>query len=124
MCSTADIRHCICLANAAFNTFTKLWMQPRKISITLLMHVYNAMVLSVFMYNSSSWAAPKNVLEKLDTCHCRHLRRILRCRRPSAMSNSFLYIRCGARPLSELVRKGRWRMLGHVLRLGQTKCTN
>ena len=73
MCSTADIRHCICLANAAFNTFTKLWMQPPKISITLLMHVYNAMVLSVFMYNSSSWAAPKNVHEKLNTCHRCHL---------------------------------------------------
>ncbi|XP_071804860.1 uncharacterized protein [Asterias amurensis] len=88
-----DIQHRICLANAAFNTFTKLWMQPRKISITLLMHVYNAMVLSVFMYNSSSsWAAPQNVLEKLDTCHRRHLRRILRCRRPSSMSNIASYL--------------------------------
>ena len=54
----------ICLTDAAINTFTKLWMEPRKKSITLLMHVYNVMVLSVFMYNSSSWATPKNVLEK------------------------------------------------------------
>ena len=68
------------------------------------------------MYNSSCWAAPKSVLDKLDIVHRRHLRSILNYRYPNVISNVNLYRRCNAEPLSARVDRNRWRMLGHVLR--------
>ena len=50
-------------------------------------------------------------------CHRRHLRSILGISWPTTISNEHLYIRCDARPLSELVTEARWRMAGHVLRM-------
>lgn len=41
--------------------------------------------------------------------------RVLRCPQPSAIRNCSLYHWCGARSLSELVKKARWGMLGCVL---------
>ena len=68
------------------------------------------------MYNSSCWAAPKSVLEKLDVVHRRHLRSILNYKNPHIISNRNLYKRCNTEPLSARVDRNRWRMLGHVLR--------
>ena len=68
------------------------------------------------MYNSSCWAAPKTVLNKLDVVHRRHLRTILNYKYPNIISNKNLYKRCKCEPLSVRVDRNRWRLLGHVLR--------
>ena len=60
LCSTADIQHRIILANAAFQTYKKLWLRISKIPLERKLTVYNAQVTSVLMYNSSSWSAPKH----------------------------------------------------------------
>lgn len=83
--------------------------------------IYEAQVVSVLLYNSSSWAAPKNVLEKIDICHRKHLRRILNLHWPhGVIKNKTLYKRCNCSPLSERVNKSRWSLLGHILRLPET----
>ena len=116
MCSSKDIvRRCI-LGNVAFNSFKKVWLNSR-ITLQKKLKVYEAQVVSVIMYNSSCWAAPKVVLEKLDICHRKHLRQILNIRWPIGMiSNKTLYARCNTVPLSERAEHSRWKMLGHVLR--------
>ena len=76
LCSTADIGRRINLANAAFNTFSRLWLCGKQISLKRKLLVYDAQVVSVLLYNCSSWSAPKSVIAKLDTCHRKHLRRI------------------------------------------------
>ena len=76
LCSTADIGRRINLANAAFSTFSKLWLRGKTIPLKRKLQVYDAQVVSVLLYNCSSWSAPKNVIAKLDTCHRKHLRRI------------------------------------------------
>ena len=69
------------------------------------------------MYNACSWAAPKHILEKLNTCHRKHLRHILNYKWPNVISNKNLYSRCNnCKPLTERVQEARWRMLGHILR--------
>ena len=73
-------------------------------------------MVSVMLYNSNSWAAPKSVLEKLDVVQRRHLRTILKYKFPNIISNNNLYKRCNTEPLSARVHRSRWRMLGHVLR--------
>jgi hypothetical protein len=116
MCSTKDIsRRCI-LGNVAFNNFKKVWMNSR-ITLAKKLKVYEAQVVSVIMYNSSCWAAPKVVLEKLNVCHRKHLRQILNIRWPFGfISNKTLYAKCNTTPLSERAEYSRWKMLGHVLR--------
>ena len=114
LCSKADIQRRINLGYAAFNNYKKAWSDKLPLNKRLIL--YNALVVSVLMYNSSCWAVPKIFLEKLDVVHRRHLRTILNIKYPGVISNINLYKRCNAEPLSEKVARSRWRMLGHVLR--------
>ena len=114
LCSKADIQRRISLGYAAFNKYIKTW--NGKIPLQKRLVLYEALVVSVMMYNSSCWAAPKTALDKLDVVHRRHLRIILGYKYPNIISNNNLYKRCNTEPLSAKVDRSRWRMLGHVLR--------
>ena len=114
LCSKEDITRRISLGYAAFSKYNKAW--SNKIPLDKRLLLYEALVVSVMMYNSSCWAVPKCVLEKLDVVHRRHLRKILNYRYPNIISNDNLYKRCNVEPLSVRVDRNRWRMLGHVLR--------
>ena len=114
LCSKADIQRRISLGYAAFNKYKKAW--TNKIPLKKRLMLYEALVVSVLMYNSSCWAAPKAALDKLDVVHRRHLRTILNYKYPSVISNVNLYKRCDSEPLSARVERSRWKMLGHVLR--------
>ena len=117
LCSNKDIIHMINLANVAFSSFKKVWIQGSKVSLERKLQIYEAQMISVLLYNSSCWAAPKFIMEKLDICHRKHLRSILNIRWPvSVISNKALYKRCGTKPLSSRVVTSRMKMLGHVLR--------
>ena len=118
LCSTADIGRRIILANAAFSTFSKLWLCGKQIPLKRKLQVYDAQVISVLLYNGSSWSAPKHVMSKLDVCHRRHLRRIINIYWPNGViSNRELYRRCGTYPITERIRKARWTLFGHILRM-------
>ena len=117
LCSTRDIMHRIVLAHSAFQTYSKVWLQGSKISLRRKLLVYEAQVVSVLLYNCGCWSAPKHVLFKLDVCHRTHLRRICNISWPGVISNEELYRRCNAIPITERVRKARWTLLGHVLRM-------
>ena len=116
MCSVKDIGNRCILGNIAFQSFKKVWMNS-KITLDKKLKVYEAQVVSIIMYNSSCWAAPTAVLEKLDICHRKHLRTIMNIWWPRSMiSNNTLYKRCNTTPLSQRAALSRWKMLGHVLR--------
>jgi hypothetical protein len=116
MCSTYDIKRRCISGHIAFNNYKNVWLQGKKISVNRLVQVYEAMVVSVIMYNCSSWAAPKDTLNHLDVCHRSHLRQILKIKWPNTITNKKLYEICSTRPLSERVKDSRWKMLGHILR--------
>ena len=70
----ADIQRRINLGYAAFNNYKKAWSDK----LPLNKRLYNALVVSVLMYNSCwAWAVPKIFLERLDVVHRSHLRTIL-----------------------------------------------
>ena len=117
ICSTADIDRCIILANSAFQNFRKVWLKGKKIPLKRKLQVYDAQVLSVLLYNSSSWSAPKQVMQKLNVCHRKHLRVICNVFYPGVISNKELYRRCEAHPITVRVQKARWTLLGHILRM-------
>jgi len=119
LCSTADIKHRIILANSAFQTYSKVWLQSgSKLPLERKLLVYEAQVISVLLYNCGCWSATKKVLSKLDTCSRKHLRKIVQiCWPKGVISNTELYRRCQVVPITERVRKARWTLLGHVLRM-------
>ena len=69
------------------------------------------------LYNCGSWALTDSEAFSLDACHRKHLRSILGVRWPNRISNTSLYEVCGCTALSHRVRKARWRLFGHILRL-------
>ncbi|KAL5272935.1 hypothetical protein ACHWQZ_G000942 [Mnemiopsis leidyi] len=62
LCSVADIKHRIVLANSAFQIYKKVWLEKSKIPLAKKLIVYEAQVVSVLLYNCACWSAPKNVL--------------------------------------------------------------
>ena len=117
LCSEKDIQRRCNLGNAAFTNYDKCWLQGPKIPLKTKVKLYDALVASVMLYNSNSWSAPAIVLEKLDTTHRKHLRRILNIHWPNGrITNDELYKRCCTNKLSDRVCKFRWTMFGHVLR--------
>ena len=116
MCSSYDIEQRCNLGHIAFNNYKNIWLHGRHICVKKLVQVYEAMVVSVILYNCSSWAAPKDILFKLDVCHRSHLRAILKIKYPTTISNNKLYDICASQPLSNRVKKSRWKMFGHILR--------
>ena len=116
LCSKADIsRRCI-LAYAAFEKYSKVWAEKSRISLPVKIKLYEAFVTPVLLYNCNSWAAPQNIINKVDVCQRKHLRRIINMTYPRIISNKDLYARCNVTPLSERVHKARWKMFGHILR--------
>ena len=61
LCSKVDIQRRINLGYAAFNNYRKAWSDKLPLNKRLIL--YNALVVSVLMYNSSCWAVPKYSLK-------------------------------------------------------------
>ena len=96
----------------------EMWNRRSKIPLQTKLHLYNAICVSVMLYNCSSRAVPKAQLDKLDACHRNHLRIITGHKWPNSLiSNDALYRMCKEEPLSRQVHRARWNMLGHVLRM-------
>ena len=77
LCSIKDIQHRISLGWAAFTMYSKVWLHGPKISFPLKLQLYDALVISVMLYNSSSWAVPHVATDKFDATHRKHLKTIL-----------------------------------------------
>ena len=116
MCTAYDIAQRCIKGNIAFNSFKNVWLQGRRIHLSKLVKIYEAMVVSVILYNCSSWAVNKDILRKLDVCHRNHLRQLLNIKYPTTIRNKKLYEVCGTTPLSLRVTISRWKMFGHILR--------
>ena len=117
LCTLADLRNRLRLGTVAFRAFWKMWVRRRLLSLKLRIRLYDALVVSVMLYNCSSWAIPSSALEDLDVLHRKHLRMLLGIFWPNIISNKDLYRKCQTEPLSERVIRLRRQMFGHVLRM-------
>ena len=111
-----DIERRMLLATSAFKSLRKLWEQRKVTRIGTRMQAYNALVLSVLLYNCGTWGITQGVMERLEVYHRRHLREVLGVRTQD-VSNAELYKRCKTSPLQGRIAWERWSLFGHVLRL-------
>ena len=112
----ADVQNRINKSAEAMRSLFALW-KSMSISKKTKLRLYNALVKPILLYNCGTWGLNKKWLERLDATHRRHLRRLLGVFYPEHISNARLYKQCNEEPVSKYIKKARWRLLGHILRL-------
>ena len=104
------------LAAAAMGKMNKIWIRKDRISQKRKINLYRALVKSILMYNCGTWGVTKTEEEKMDAFHRKQLRRVMDIKYPTKISNTKLYSKTGEKPISETMRRSRWKLLGHILR--------
>ena len=66
LCRKENITRRISQSYAAFNKYNKFWS---RIPLDKKLLLYEEVIVSVMIYNSSCWDAPESMLEKLDVVH-------------------------------------------------------
>ena len=96
----------------ALNALTKVWKADidRKIKI----NVFQLSVEKILLYGSESWALSKSLEKSLDGKYTRMLRVVLNVPPNTRISNKRLYDKL--QPISNIVRKRRLALAGHVAR--------
>ena len=94
--------------------YKKIWSK-KKLKLEIKIKLYDALVLSLMLHNSSCWASTKVVLEKVNTCHRKHLRRIVNIKWPKTISNQKLYDMTNSKPLDERIECSRIRLFENIL---------
>ena len=78
---------------------------------------FKSNVLSTLLYGAESWKMTKTISHKLEVFQNKCPRRILRIYWPQTISNYELRRRTGTEPITQQVRRKRWKWIGHVLRM-------
>ncbi|XP_065180226.1 uncharacterized protein LOC135810663 [Sycon ciliatum] len=105
------------LASAAYQSMFSLWRRSKQVSERVRLRLYTALIVPILLYNCGTWGLTAATEERLDSFHRRQLRSLIGVRWPQCISNINVYSRCGAEPISATVKRARWRLMGHVLRL-------
>ena len=115
-----DIQRRIKLANAAFSTLKTIF-NSNKISKNIKLRIFQALVESIFLYNSEVWGTNKKQNETIDTFQRRLLRNILgiKWRKNNWIINKDLYERTGHTEWSKVIAYRRLRFFGHIARLDE-----
>ena len=112
-----DVDRRIVAATQAFKGIQVLWGHRDQVTERVRLHSYRAIVESVLLYNSATWALNEEMSVKLDRTQRRMLRQVIGVRLLDKMTDAQLYERCGIKPASIQVLDARWRMFGHTLRM-------
>jgi hypothetical protein len=99
-----------------------------KPKVNLRVKCYSANVLPILTFGSEFWALNKKQANQLEVVHsdCQRqcLRQILGVRRCDRHRLTDIRARCGTVSLAMLLKAGRLRWLGHVLRMGVDRLPN
>jgi hypothetical protein len=101
----------------------RLWCVD-KLKANPKLKCYSADVLPFLMFGSESWALTKKQANQLEVVHSGCLRQILGVRRCDHHRLTDIRARCGTVSLAEMLKAGRLRWLGHVLRMGPERLPN
>ena len=88
-----------------------------KISTNTKTRIFKSIVLAVLLYGAEFWKVTNTITNSLDVFQTRCLRRILCNFWPNTISNKDLYRRTTTIPISEEIKKRRWRWIGHICRM-------
>ena len=113
--TTEDVEKRICKARGVFGMMSPIWRNSNlRRCIKLRLFVSN--VLSVLLYGSSSWKITEAVTRRLQVFVNRCLRNIFRIFWPNKISNVELLRLANMEPVNIMIRRQKWRWIGHTLR--------
>jgi len=116
-----ELSHRIQLAAYAFRRLEQPFFRQRHIPIRTRVWVYTALVSTVLLYGSESWALSAAQLQQLEVFHRHRLRLILGVRLTDRTPNDQLYARCGARPIAAMLARRQLRWVGHLGRMADVR---
>ena len=100
----------------AFNQY-KTQLTSKIISLSIRLRIFNAYVVTVFLYNCELWSLTKTQEERIDCFHRNLLRKLLKIKWPYIISNKKLYERTKEEKWSNKIKLRRLRWLGHLMRM-------
>jgi hypothetical protein len=86
--------------------------------------MYNACIKSILTYNTSCMATTQAAMEKLNTTHRKHLRRLLNIYYPVHITNIELYKFTKQHTISIQITETRWKLFSHILRQKEDTISN
>ena len=105
------------LASMAFTKMNEVWLDKKVVSMDKKVQLLDALVMSVFLYNSSCLGLRKVDVASIDSFHRHLLRQISNIQYPNTISSKKLYKVTKSRPASIRIIEARWKYFGHALRL-------
>ena len=115
-----DIRRRRGLAWAAFRS-VRVVLQSAALSNIQRGRLFQAVVETVLLYNAETWTLTDAHERLLNAIHTRMLRAAFRAHHLGSTTNAALYQLAGLQPPSDVLRRRRTKMAGHVLR-ARTYC--
>ena len=113
--SKEDIQNRLNKARTSFNSMNNIWKSSQYSTRTKL-KLYNSCILPVLLYGAECWRMTQQDLAKLSTFHTKNLRRILKIFWPNKISNEDLMSQCNQEDMGTIIKRKRWRWIGHILR--------
>ena len=115
--SHLDIRRRIGFASAVMSSLDNIW-KDKRVSLSIKLRVYLALVQSVLLYASETWTLTVADSKSLDAFHMKCQRRILCISWHQFVRNEEIAARTGLPPLSTTICCRRSAIFGHLARLG------
>ena len=102
----------------ARHTFALLRPVSRITSLSLKtkLRIFSSIAKSVLLYRSETWQLTATLINKIQVCVNKCLRRILGIRWPERIRNEDLWQQTGQEPIETERKKRSWRWIGHTVR--------
>ena len=116
--STTEIRRRLNIALSTFGSMNRIW-KAKTLSRKVKAALYQAIIMSIMLYNAEVWPIKTADLKKLESSHFRMMRSMLTVEidehigRDEAIKKSGLYL------ISDYISEKRMRWIGHAVRRRQ-----
>ena len=114
--ASAEIKKRLQKARTVFYSLGQIW-KSNVFSTRTKMKIFSSNVLSVLLYGAECWSISKSDGDRLDSFQRRCLRAILKIFWPRKITNEELKRRLKFTEVTEVIRKRRWKWIGHVMRM-------
>lgn len=117
-----DIKSRIGKARHAFVTLRAIW-KSSNINLKTKIRIFEKNVKSFLLYGSETWKQTKKNEHDLQVFVNKCLRQLLKIRWHEKISNQDLWKKTNQNPISDTIKKRKWRWIGHILRREQGNIT-
>lgn len=104
------------LAHGAYSKLKPVF-EDKNMKMNTKMRIFNALIGSIYLYNSELWTLTAANEKKIDICQRNFLRKIVGIKYPQTINNEELYRRTKQLQWTTTVRRRRLRWYGHLLRM-------